>query len=108
MLIKVANGCGCKLVSPWIAPGELIPIRLQNKDDPGLWWTVLGTTAPWNIDQRFTAHYTAANPVLAVFQNKLYCVHRGNDGDTNLWWASTSDCVNWSDDQQFRGHRTRL
>ncbi|MEV0151651.1 MULTISPECIES: hypothetical protein [unclassified Nonomuraea] len=102
---EVGKTYGCKLVSPWIAPGMLIPISLRSKDDPGLWWTVLGTAGGWSEDQRFAAHYTAANPALAEFQGKLVCMHRGNS-DSRLWWTIFDPDTGWSEDRQLPNHAT--
>jgi hypothetical protein len=113
---EVGKDYGCKLVSPWIAPGMLIPIALAPKDDTSLWWTVYGRDAEtgqyrWSEDQKFTAHYSKSNPALAVYKGKLYCVHRG-DGDAKLWWTvyetTSADAAEpksgWSPDTAFPAH----
>ena len=101
----VSDGYGCKLVSPWIAPGMLIPVSTKPKDDSALWWTVLGTSGPWGDDQRLHSHRTAASPALAEFRGKLVCVHRGNS-DSRLWWAVYDPDNSWSDDRQLPNHAT--
>ncbi|MRH93630.1 hypothetical protein GFY24_40635 [Nocardia sp. SYP-A9097] len=48
---------------------------------------------------------TDANPALAVFQGKLYCVHKGNGSDKSLWWT-TFDGNRWTADRKFPNHGT--
>ncbi|MES4889918.1 hypothetical protein [Streptomyces sp. NPDC096012] len=44
-------------------------------------------------------------PGLAVFDNKLFCIHRGHgSADQNLWWTTYQSGSPWTDDQQFPGH----
>ncbi|MEV4129594.1 hypothetical protein [Nocardia sp. NPDC049707] len=113
---EVGKTYGCKLVSPWIAPGMLIPISLRPADDTSLWWTVYGRDADtgqykWSEDTKFAAHKSKSNPALAVYKDKLYCVHRG-DYDDKLWWtvydttAADADDPNsgWSEDTYLGAH----
>ncbi|WP_372405456.1 hypothetical protein [Streptomyces luteireticuli] len=96
---------GCKLVSPWVAPGMLIPIPLGRKEDTSLWWTVFEPEQGWTNDKKFTAHHSGSHPALAEFQGRLYCVHRGYGGDDNhLWWTVYDPKKGWSDDTKFPGH----
>ncbi|MFI5533007.1 hypothetical protein ACIA8O_31165 [Kitasatospora sp. NPDC051853] len=69
---------GCKLVSPWIAPGMLIPIPLGPTGDSSLWWTVFEPEKGWSTDRKFTAHHSGSHPALAELDGRLYCVHRGH------------------------------
>ncbi|WP_454196566.1 hypothetical protein [Nocardia sp. Marseille-Q1738] len=116
--IKAVGGdYGCRLVSPWIAPGMLIPISLAPKDDTSLWWTVYGRNADtgqygWSTDEKFTGHFSKSNPALAVYQGKLYCAHRGNTNDASLWWTmyetTRADAgepkSGWTPDTKFPAH----
>ncbi|MEU9198139.1 hypothetical protein [Streptomyces hundungensis] len=103
----VAQGHGCKLVSPWFAPTMLIPVALIPTDDFNLWWTVFQPGQGWNEDTKFPAHTSAANPAAAVFNGRLILVHRGyggNDGDQQLWWTAFDPDNGWAEDVRFPGH----
>ncbi|MCF3131708.1 hypothetical protein [Streptomyces olivochromogenes] len=100
---EVDRGHGVKLVSPWIAPGMLIPIGKGPGEDPRLWWTVFEPRSGWNEDQKFRAHVSASNPALAELDGRLYCVHRGA-GDERLWWMTYDPDKGWSEDRQFPAH----
>jgi hypothetical protein len=117
LIRKVGKDYGCKLVSPWIAPGMLIPISLAPAVDTSLWWTVFGRdgetgASGWNEDQKFPGHFTQASPALAAYKDKLYCVHRGSGGDKYLWWTvyetvpadSETGDTGWSEDRRFPAH----
>jgi hypothetical protein len=101
---EVGNTYGCKLVSPWIAPGMLIPISLKPNEDTNLWWTVYETREEWSKDEKFTAHHSASNPALAEHQGKLYCAHRGSPSDSRLWWTVYDPDKGWSEDTLFGAH----
>ncbi|MFI9646630.1 hypothetical protein ACIHAA_10090 [Streptomyces sp. NPDC052040] len=103
---EVGQTYGCKLVSPWIAPGMLIPVSLKPTQDTNLWWTVFERSTGWNEDQKFPAHHSASNPALAEYDGRLYCVHRGHgNGDQQLWWTVYDpDGSSWSDDVPFPAH----
>ncbi|MWA16078.1 hypothetical protein [Streptomyces sp. BA2] len=58
---RVANGGPCKLVSPWIFPGALIPVRKQAPEDFKMWWTVFEPGQGWGADEKFAAHASGAN-----------------------------------------------
>jgi hypothetical protein len=106
---EVAGQEGCKLTSPWISPLMLIPTSWDGSDgsggDTALWWTVLPEGQDWSNDNKFPAgHYSAAEPSLAWFKNKLYCVHRGAGSDSTLWWTSYETGTQgnrWSPDFQL-------
>ncbi|MEV0391353.1 hypothetical protein [Nonomuraea sp. NPDC050643] len=101
----IGKDYGCRLVSPWFSPLMLIPIPLAPKQDTSLWWTVMNAANRWSQDEKFTGHLSKANPALAEFRGKLYCVHRG-DGDDKLWWTVYDPERNdgWSTDTAFPGH----
>ncbi|MEU3862489.1 hypothetical protein AB0F03_35025 [Streptomyces sp. NPDC028722] len=102
---EVGKTYGCKLVSPWIAPGMLIPISLRPTEDTSLWWTVFETGKGWNEDKKFSAHHSGSNPALAEFEGKLFCVHRGyGSGDESLWWTAYDPASGWSEDRKFPAH----
>ncbi|MFI5945578.1 hypothetical protein ACIBCB_35775 [Streptomyces uncialis] len=104
---SVSGGYGCKLVSPWIAPLMLIPVRLGPQEDTSLWWTVFEPGKGFNEDTKFPGHFSAANPAAAEFKGRLYVVHRGhstNQGDESLWWTSFDPDKSWTRDRQFPAH----
>ncbi|MGI5170486.1 hypothetical protein ACQEU3_39675 [Spirillospora sp. CA-253888] len=103
----IGKDYGCRLVSPWTAPLMLIPIPLAPKSDTSLWWTVMNASNSWSQDEKFPAHLSKANPALAEFGGKLYCVHRG-DGDDKLWWTVYDPARNngWSTDTAFPDHHS--
>ncbi|MEU3776373.1 hypothetical protein AB0F11_24850 [Streptomyces sp. NPDC032472] len=69
-----------------------------------LWWTVLGTSShDWSPDEKLTDHRSKSHPALAVYNGKLYCVHRG-DGDSSLWWTVYDPGTGWSPDTRFPSH----
>lgn len=101
----IGKDYGCRLVSPWTAPLMLIPIPLAPRQDTSLWWTVMNSAHNWSQDEKFSGHLSKANPALAEFRGKLYCVHRG-DQDDKLWWTVYDPERNngWSADTAFSGH----
>ncbi|MFF9496535.1 hypothetical protein [Streptomyces flaveolus] len=102
----VGKDYGCRLVSPWIAPGMLVPIPSAPREDTHLWWTVTGTgedSGKWSDDEKFADHRSKSNPALAVYKGKLYCVHRG-DADGKLWWTVYDPDKGWSTDTAFPNH----
>ncbi|MFI5831378.1 sialidase family protein [Streptomyces sp. NPDC051578] len=102
----VSKGHGCKLVSPWFSPTMLIPVPLNAPtSDTNLWWTVFEPDKGWSTDEVFPAHGSAGHPALAVFKDKLYCVHRGYGGnDADLWWTVHTPDRGWSPDNKFPAH----
>ncbi|MGX1761705.1 hypothetical protein ACWIG5_33165 [Streptomyces lydicus] len=116
-LIKaVSAGYGCRLVSPWFAPGMLIPISKAPKEDTSLWWTVFQEGRPagqeWSEDQRFPLHASQDNPALAILGNKLWALHRGGGSDKSLWQTfyipapppNYTPNNGWSTDEPFPRH----
>lgn len=100
---------------PWSATGVGLAV-FQNKlycvhrgsgDNQELWWFSFDGNN-WSADQRIPGPgggpgpWSAGAPALAVFQNKLYCVHRGSGDNQELWWF-TFDGNNWSTDQRIPG-----
>ncbi|MFK0258594.1 hypothetical protein [Streptomyces sp. NPDC090445] len=77
-------------------------------EDAHLWWTVMDTSHKWSEDEKFTNHRTKSNPALAVFQGKLYCVHRG-DADGKLWWTmyDPGSEGGWTEDKPFPNHYSK-
>ncbi|MFG2895188.1 hypothetical protein [Streptomyces sp. NPDC048248] len=112
-LIKaVSAGYGCRLVSPWFAPGMLIPISKAPDNDTSLWWTVFQEGKGWSDDQRFTGHTSQDNPALAALGGKLWAIHRGGGSDKSLWEThyvpapppNYTPSAGWSPDTSFPGH----
>jgi hypothetical protein len=69
--------------------------------DTELWWTTANmdsgsNVTGWNDDNRFPNHTSAEGAALAVYNSRLWCVHRGS-GDSNLWYTSF-DGTSWSTD----------
>ncbi|MBW5420358.1 hypothetical protein GKQ77_02070 [Streptomyces sp. BG9H] len=75
-------------------------------NDTSLWHTTCTSAEGWGTDNKFRAHSSLEGPGLAVFDNRLYCVHRGHgSGDQNLWWTGYKPGSGpWADDQKFPGH----
>ena len=44
---------------------------------------------------------TSTSPALAVYQDKLYCLHQGR-GDSGWMWVTSYDGNSWSDDQAIK------
>lgn len=100
----VSAGYGCKLVSPWIAPGMLIPVGKMPKEDTSLWWTVFEEGSGWSEDKRLPAHASQSNPALASFGGELHVVHRGGGSDESLWQALYNPGSGWGDDVELPRH----
>ncbi|MEV0379374.1 hypothetical protein [Nonomuraea sp. NPDC050643] len=103
---SIARPYGVKLVSPWTAPGMLVPARQDGRPagDTTLYWTVHEPGEGWSVEQRFVDHFSVSSPALAQFQDRLYLVHRGNVGDSSLWWTVYDAEQGWSEDQRFPHH----
>ncbi|MFC4591180.1 hypothetical protein [Sphaerisporangium corydalis] len=97
---------GCRLVSPWFAPGMLLPISLAPRQDTSLWWTAMNPSHNWSDNIAFPAHRSADGPALAVHNDRLYCVHRGGGNDRRLWWTRF-DGNSWSPDTPMNGLTSR-
>ncbi|WP_051715931.1 hypothetical protein [Streptomyces bikiniensis] len=73
-----------------------------------LWWTRFDGSS-WTKDEEIVTssgkHRTSTGAALEVFQDKLYCAHRGAHTDTNMYWL-TFDGSTWSPDQKFPSHQT--
>ncbi|MFJ3818128.1 hypothetical protein [Streptomyces sp. NPDC090056] len=111
LLIKaVSAGYGCRLVSPWFAPGMLIPISKAPTNDISLWWTVFDEGTGWSEDQRFPGHASQDDPALAVLDGKLWVIHRGGGSDQSLWQTFYTPGqepeykAGWSTDEPFPQH----
>jgi hypothetical protein len=56
----VAQGAGCKLVSPWPMPMALWPVRLKDPGDTKLYWSVYDEQNGWSEKE---GTVTLAGPV---------------------------------------------
>ncbi|MEU9623873.1 hypothetical protein [Streptomyces sp. NPDC048155] len=99
---SVSNGNPCQLVSPWIVPGALIPVRKRGPKDINMWWTVFEPSPGWSQDEKFSDHQSASNPALAAFNGGLVCAHRGGKDD-ELWYTVYNPESGWSADTKFGG-----
>ncbi|MFH8560021.1 hypothetical protein [Streptomyces sp. NPDC017988] len=100
---QVANGGAVKLVSPWLAPGMLIPVRI-NDDDKVLFWNVYERASGWSAREKFVGQKTAENPALAKFRDKIYCVYRASSEKHLFWTAYDPDRGGWSPGVQLPGN----
>jgi hypothetical protein len=76
--------------------------------DDRLWWMVYSTDKGWSNDIVFPTidgsknHRTELNPSLVVFQNTLYCFHRGTGNDHFLYYCTfDTESNDWNDDELF-------
>ncbi|WP_152471911.1 hypothetical protein [Nocardiopsis gilva] len=85
---------------------KLYCVHRGGKDDEQLWWATYGDQGSgvneWSADQSFPAHKSSTTPALAVFQDKLYCVHRGAVDDAQMYWTCW-DGSSWSADRPVGG-----
>lgn len=70
-----------------------------------MWQTRFNGTS-WDADKLLPAHETSSNPALAVYNDRLYCVHRGGGYDQGLWWTRF-DGTNWSTDTKLPGQASQ-
>ncbi|MFC4118826.1 hypothetical protein, partial [Nonomuraea zeae] len=108
-ITAAARPYGVKLVSPWVAPAALVPVREAGTPvgEPKLYWAVHEPGEGWAPDQRFVEHFNVSDPAVAEFQDRLWLVHRGNAGDSSLWWTVYDAEQGWSADQKFPKHFSR-
>lgn len=102
-IASIARPYGVRLVSPWTAPGLLIPAR-QRGGDTSLFWAVHEPGDGWSPDQSFIDHVDVSGPALAGFQDRLHLVHRGGEGDGGLRWTVYDTEEGWSADQRLPRH----
>ncbi|MEU3991736.1 sialidase family protein [Streptomyces platensis] len=100
---RVAAGHGCKLVSPWIAPGMLIPVRVQNPPDYTLYWSIIDPSNGASDKEAFPFQQaTTENPRLVEFRGNVVCLYRHSGSHTALWWTVYQpDGNSWSDPRQI-------
>ncbi|MET8862087.1 hypothetical protein ABZW11_03930 [Nonomuraea sp. NPDC004580] len=105
-IASIARPYGVKLVSPWTAPGMLVPARQDGRPagESGLYWAVHEPEQGWSADQRFVDHFSVTSPALGEFQDRLFLAHRGGAGDASLWWTVYDAEEGWSEDQRFPQH----
>ncbi|GAA1646940.1 hypothetical protein GCM10009733_050050 [Nonomuraea maheshkhaliensis] len=105
-IASIARPYGVRLVSPWTAPGMLVPARQDGRPagDTSLYWAVHEPGEGWSRDQRFVDHFSGSSPALAQFQDRLFLAHRGKAGDSSLWWTVYDAEQGWSDDERFPRH----
>ncbi|WP_345391972.1 hypothetical protein [Nonomuraea salmonea] len=105
-IASIARPYGVKLVSPWTAPGMLVPARQDGRPagENGLYWAVHEPEQGWSADQRFVDHFSVTGPALGEFQDRLFLAHRGGAGDASLWWTVYDAEEGWSEDQRFPQH----
>ncbi|ROO86439.1 hypothetical protein EDD29_4009 [Actinocorallia herbida] len=70
--------------------------------DADIWWRSTADGSTWTRPQAIPRHGTAAGPALAVFNDRLYCVTRG-DKDADLWWTAFNG-TSWSADTRLPNH----
>ncbi|MFC8528027.1 hypothetical protein [Nocardia sp. NPDC057227] len=99
---EVSGGWGCKLTATWLMPLWPVPSSLGPVEDPFLWWSVYEPGQTWSADEKFASHISAANPALAEYRDRLYCVYRGY-GDAHLWWTTYDPDTGWNDDSTLPG-----
>ncbi|WP_197039987.1 hypothetical protein [Nocardia sp. NRRL WC-3656] len=102
---RVDKGRGVVLTSPWVAIAALVPTPMGwPSTDTSLWWTVFEEEHGWSQDEEFPKHASEANPALAAFEGKLFCVHRGGGSDKSLWQTLYDPDTGWSEDRRFAQH----
>lgn len=105
-IASIARPYGVKLVSPWTAPGMLVPARQDGRTagDMRLYWAVHEPEEGWSPGQRFVEHFSVSGPALAVCRDRLHLVHRGDD--SALRWAVYDAEQGWSEEDTFPSHLT--
>ncbi|MFB9580033.1 hypothetical protein [Streptomyces goshikiensis] len=82
----VSAGKGCKLVSPWFAPGMLIPVQLKTPPDYYLYWCVYDPQHGWSAKEAFPyGQATTQNPRVEQYQDEIFCVYNNSDNKATLW-----------------------
>lgn len=83
------QGTGVQLVSPWPMPALLVPLPDPlHVDDSQLRWTTTDGQNGWVAEQKMNSAFSETGPVLAVFQNKLFCVYKGGGSNNNIYYMS--------------------
>ncbi|AYG69037.1 MULTISPECIES: sialidase family protein [unclassified Rhizobium] len=74
----------------------------QGRDSSGWVWCATFDGNSWSDDRLIPsnddAYGISGSPALAVFNDRLYCVHQGR-GDSGWLWCATFDGNSWSADQ---------
>ncbi|MGW0536578.1 hypothetical protein [Streptomyces sp. NPDC003032] len=99
---QVADGGPVKLVSPWLAPGMLIPVKVR-VEDYSLYWNVYEPANGWSESEKFVGQMTAENPALAMFRDKIYCLYRGSHERHLFSTVYDPDRGGWSPGTQLPG-----
>lgn len=94
-----------------ISDDRLVCVHRSARNDTKLRWVVINVDATGKVsysdDQVFTDHHSANGASLAMFNGKLYCVHRGGDRDDWLYYTVYDADKNvWGNDTQLQGARS--
>lgn len=75
----------------------------RGSDNLGLWYSTCDlATQTWSASQQFNGNQSEAGPAIALYDGKIFCVHKGGSGDENLYWCTYDPAVgSWSGDTQF-------
>ncbi|MEU0932549.1 hypothetical protein [Embleya sp. NPDC005971] len=65
-------------------------------------WSRRAAGGAWTGQALLPRHFTSHTPALAVFRDRLVCVHRGNRNDNRLW-TTTYDGTSWGPDTLIPG-----
>ncbi|WP_328730735.1 hypothetical protein OHT20_00405 [Streptomyces caniferus] len=105
---SVAAGGSVKLVSPWIAPGMLIPVRVQDPPDYTLYWSVIDSANGVSAKEAFPyGQESSQNPRLAEYRGNIVCVYKHGGNQSQLWWtAYRPDGNSWSEPRHIPGQAT--
>jgi len=102
-LVPDSSNAFCLSASPAVAVyrNKLYCVR-QGRGGSGWVWCATFDGNAWSDDQLIPnndhAYGISGSPALAVFNDKLYCVHQGRS-DSGWLWCATFDGNSWSADQ---------
>ncbi|MCX4404386.1 hypothetical protein OG840_22500 [Streptomyces sp. NBC_01764] len=68
-----------------------------------LYYARFNGTNGWHGDSKLPNHHSKEGPALAVYNDHLYCVHRGGASGGSLWWTRFNGST-WHPDTQLTDH----
>lgn len=104
-------GTGVCLVSPWIMPTLLRPMK-QHEDDTHMAWTAFDPDGhSWGETQLMNeAFRSETGPAVIGFEDKLFSVYRGAGSDSRLYYTTfqknDDGSDDWTDPQPLGEHYT--
>jgi hypothetical protein len=121
-LVTHEGETGCKITSPWVVPGAMVPTSWDDGEgsapqpppEPPLKWTVYDLElGMWSPQRELSDCHSADRPAMTVCRtpdgsDELFCVHRsGIHGQDLRYTTYNTGTKQWRNDTPMPDHRSR-